>query len=203
MVSPITRTDLIDQHVRHYLRETGTKRLSWAQDVADQYMHRTPLAHRTVQFHSGGDAEKDARANRQILDRMFDTDCDIRFPADLEEAVVYALPEHYRDRLLAELAGRYGLLAAAMPQPCEPGERSQDWCARAGRLLTEAGQSLEALAPVVADGAIDGDDWLEDLQQALREQRDVQALSTEIIAALQHAIAQRRSPEPALKVVEP
>lgn len=187
----LPRTKVLHHYVQRYLRETGTKQQGWAHTVAERYVERTPLEHRSVQFHFGGDADKDAKANRQIIERMFDPDESVRFPADLEEAVVFSLPPAWRTGLLSDLAARYDLLTAQIPHAGEA--PSADWCARAGRLMTEAGQALEALAPVVADGSIDEDDCRDELREALRQQRELQSLSVEITAALQQALFERRA----------
>ncbi len=181
-----TRTLLIERHVTDYLRSTGAKRIAWAQDVAQTYNQRTALAHRTIQFHTGGDWEKDGRANRQILDRMFDPDDSIRLPVDLEEAIVFSLPGQYSRRMRGALAQRYGLLNAEIPTHSET-----DNLADGGLFMEETGRALQALAPVVADGRISEDDGLEELLAAAEQLRGVQSVATQLVALIQAEVQRR------------
>lgn len=99
------------------MRATGLSIKSLADVVAAEYMARTAQFDRVIEFHVGTTAASTERAlklNGQIVSRYMDETVKT-FPADLEEAWVAALPQPHRDELVAELAGRYGLLAARRP----------------------------------------------------------------------------------------
>ena len=112
-----TRDQVIAHHVNMALRHcAAVTRESFADEVVDLYHQRTPLALRGIQFHAvekGGDPYAVQRANAQLLFRMLQGP--VRLAAELEEAVVLALPQPYQGACLSDLAARYGLLATPMP----------------------------------------------------------------------------------------
>lgn len=175
------RSATIWRHVRDALRHAGLTELAFAQQVVEAYHQRVALHERVVEFHSGTTAaqlDEAMRANAQILRRM--SGGIVRTPADLEEAVVDALPANYRRRLLAELAGRYGLLAVPVPMLDSV---SQHRCL--ADLIREFGEAVERVAPMLADGRIDASDAAQ-APAALRELNDVLA-ATQGLIALIHA----------------
>ncbi len=146
-----TRTQTILSHVHDALRNTRLTERAFADAVVDVYHERTALHDRTVEFHAGAtvDAVEAAqRANAQIFKRMVEGH--VRLPADIEEAVVLALPEPYRRSCIAALADRMELLPIPKPSP-----QSRAQLATAADLLTECGDTLQRLAPMFDDGVID------------------------------------------------
>jgi hypothetical protein len=140
-----TRTNVISRHVTAYLRETGLKMPTFAQAVVEQYSARTPDVLRTIEFSSNRDSFQKMKNDAQTLDRYMDGTC--RMPADLEEAIVFALPAERMEALRAELAGRYGLLAV----PKMAGDSLTDRAQFAARLAKESGAALQALSKLLTD----------------------------------------------------
>jgi len=164
-----TRSDVVRRHVNNCLRaEKKVTEETFADDVKGIYHDRVSHADdRVVHFHDGGDATKMLAANAQLLFRMIKGS--VKFPADIEEAVVLALPEPYQNDCLAELSGRYGLLAAHVPD-CSPNSSVTN----ISHLMKETGEALEAIAPMLSDGVIDKKDS-HLAKTALKEINDVLA----------------------------
>jgi hypothetical protein len=164
---PRTTTVLrqVDDALRSHKRLTER---ALADAVVDLYHDRTALHDRTIPFHAGHtpDAyEAAARANAQLLKRM--RVGEVRMPADLEEALVLALPEPQQRACLVELADRYGLLA--VPKPSADGVAQHGVLAEFLRQMSEA---VERIAPMLADGVIDVRDR-EHAPAAIKELTDV------------------------------
>ena len=133
------------------LRKSALTDRAYGQAVADLYMQRTPLHARTIEFHISRDPYADERANAQLVKRFL-TDV-VRMPVDLEEALVLALPEPFRNACLADLAERLNLLAAPRPAPDAARQTIH-----LGEMARDAGEVMIALAPMFADGRIDSND---------------------------------------------
>lgn len=172
-----TRAAVVSHHVELALRHRtagGGTRLAletYACDVVGLYEQRTPLHSRHLQFHGGGrDPYADMRANAQLVRRMLGDEAPVRMPAELEEALVLALPEPFRAECLRELCDRYGLLAVRKP----PMAGDMTGALRQpAALLREVGEALEALAPVLADGKVSREDDGPQLRTLLAELDDV------------------------------
>lgn len=148
------RTITIRRVVEEYLRETSTSEDTYADNVKLWYHKLVPHPNRRVlKFHETGDTGADLEANGQLLGRCLRKNA-VRFPADLEEAVVMALPERYRFPLVRELSARYGLLAVPIPES----GNTKHTATQLQKLMDGFGKSIEALAPVVADGVVDDKD---------------------------------------------
>lgn len=148
-----TRTHTIQRHVQQYLRETGTAMPTFAQNVVEQYCARVRGIHRTITFKTDGDIYDRMRLNAQTLDRMLNTGI-IRLPADLEEAIVFALPDASMQLLRADLALRYGLRAVPVLDAEQP-----NCIAHIGALARESGEALAAISPMIEDnGSIGPED---------------------------------------------
>ncbi|MEO7773586.1 MAG: hypothetical protein ABIT61_02630, partial [Steroidobacteraceae bacterium] len=97
----------------------------------------------------------------------------VKFPDDLEESWVAAIPSTHRASLIRELAARYGLLAARAPAAVnDVTGQMQQFAA----LSCEFGQTIESLAPIFADGKCDAQDRIH-LTRALSELDDLIAAS--------------------------
>lgn len=175
-----SRSQTIVRHVTAYLNETRTSMESYAMDVRQAYHDATEETARDVRFHAGGDAYKDMRANGQIVRRFLEGNP--RMPVDIEEALVEALPASRRDALLTELAARYGLLPAQIPQPGPVGEAGS-----IAGLMKQTGEVIEAMAPMLEDGVIDNRDLpfakhaLAQINEAMAELMSLQARVVEIL----------------------
>lgn len=145
-----TRSQIVFRHMDTFVRRSGSSWPTLAAAVRAQYEARVPESLRRIEFSHHLDAYERQRLDAQAL-RRFEDEVKFGLPADIEEACVFGLKDAgYSDfeKLLADLADRYGLLAA--PQPALAGE-VQD----IGRLLKETGEAIQAVAPMLADGRID------------------------------------------------
>jgi len=163
------RSDVVRRHVNNCFRADKTvTEENFADEVKGIYHDRVSnTADRVVHFHEGGDASKVLAANAQLLFRMIKGA--VKFPADIEEAVVLALPEPYQSDCLSELSGRYGLLAAHVPE-----SSPNSSVTNISHLMKETGEALEAIAPMLSDGVIDKKD-AHLAKTALKEINDVLA----------------------------
>lgn len=170
-----TRAQTIERHVRDMLHQTSVSLPSFSTAVVTQYHGRTAPAARGVLFHTDGDAYRCMRTNAQIIRRYLDGEP--RLPCELEEALVLAMPDPWRTRCLSELAARYGLLAARIP---EQGRAETD----ISQLFREAGEAGAAIAQ-----------WLEGVREmgvhesqvaatAEKELHDVIAAATGLLARI-------------------
>lgn len=144
-----TRDLVIARHVRLALDNSTLTEETYADDVRQVYEARTPEHLRRVPFErhtAGGDPYKVLRANAQTVRRQLDGHT-VRMAAELEEALVLALPQPFRRACMVELAGRYGLLAVEQPAACGPGAIDQ-----MGHLASDFGRCITALAATIGDG---------------------------------------------------
>ncbi|MDQ2069287.1 hypothetical protein [Natronospira bacteriovora] len=148
-----SRANTLWRHVHAYIRETSTSWPSFATSVARLHNSTVPEPQRRVHFHvdeRGKDPYDAARLDAQILRRMEESG---ELLADLEEAIVCAMPEDRQDALLQDLCRRYGLLAAPIPlHGCEGTAVSL------ADFVKRTGKAIEALAPLLDGGKIIGKD---------------------------------------------
>jgi len=175
------RSQLIAEHVMLALARSALTERTYAQQVADIYLERTPLHARTVTFAQSSDPYADTEANRQIVKRMLDGR--VRMAVDLEEALILALPQPYRQHLLAELAERLGLMAAELPAPHATGQQHQ-----VGDLVSAAGGALDKLSTMLDDGVLDEHDR-DHAEAALLALENLQARTATLCDAIrQHVL---------------
>jgi hypothetical protein len=189
-----TRADVIWRHLTFALLNAKLDRHNYADDVARLYQERTPKDARSLAFHEhmrGSDPLKVRGANKQLVFRMVDPEGPVRLPVELEEAAVLALPSPFREACLAELAQRYGLLAAPMP-PCE----AVATITSCGDLARAFGQCLQALASTIGDGHLDPGDATR-APVAVRELEHLIALATGLRAAHVAVSGGHGAPQPA------
>lgn len=177
------RSEIIRNHTREALRDSGMPRRKFAATVVEHYHARTLLHERGIEFHAGGDPFEAERANDQLVGRILNGA--VRFPCDLEEAWVQALPDIWRQSLVLSLARRYGLLGASLPPL--PTAAADDQMRPVSALLAEVGRAVQSLAPILADGRIDAGDAAQ-IPDALRKVQDLQALCATISHALLQAL---------------
>lgn len=178
-----SRSQIIAEHVMLAITRSALTERTYAGAVADLYQERTPLHARSVRFANSADAYADDEANRQIVKRMLDGR--VRMAVDVEEALVLALPEPFRSKLLADLARRFGLLAAELPASHAAGQQHQ-----VGVLIRDMGRALDSLAPMLDDGLLDANDAAH-APLALRELEQLEArIATLNNAIRQHVLAQ-------------
>lgn len=179
-----SRSETIARHVREALATDGrlTER-SYAEQVMNCYHAATPLHLRRVNFEVGAtvDAvERAQRANAAAVRRFVSGE--VRMPVDLEEALVDALPAAVRERCIRALSARRGMLPVAMPTP-DGIEQTR----RVAELMHSAADAVAAIAPMLADGAIDAADRpyaAAALDQLRRVLADATCLHAQILAVL-------------------
>ena len=164
-----SRSVAIIRHVNDFLLSTSTSSETFADDVkVNYYTMVTDERARVMKFHEGRDLVADMKANGQLIMRILNRA--VKFPADLEEAMVQSLPKSRKSKLLSELVGRYGLLPVAIPDVGSV----ESSMASISQLLIEAGEVVSALGPVVADGVVDDKD-APHVAEAVKEIDDVLA----------------------------
>ncbi|MDY6979371.1 MAG: hypothetical protein SV201_05780 [Pseudomonadota bacterium] len=163
-----TRNQVIARLIDEHIRVSAVSWETYSQAVVDHYHTQVPDVRRGIKFHAGGDAYKDMRANAQIIKRIVHDE--VRMPVELEESLVEALPVEWNQRCKKELANRFGLLAARIPDP----EHRTDVQGISG-LLRESADVMDAIAPMLADGVIDEND-MPLAKRALQEINDLDAV---------------------------
>ncbi|WP_428383601.1 hypothetical protein [Nevskia ramosa] len=144
-----TRTEAVVRFVRDALHTNRISETTFAMHVVERYHESVPAAGRIIQFRTEGDPFVCATANKQRLFRMLDPQfTDSRLPADLEEAIVNALPPTQFAACRRELARRYGLMDVEIPT-------AGDALRTVGQFTSALGAAMSAIAPIVADGSVD------------------------------------------------
>lgn len=123
--------------------------------------------------------EKDRLHNRQIVERWTRGEV-AKFPHELEEPWVLALPAEWQERALAELSARYGLLAARAPEATTS-------IASLGAATEDFGKFIGTMGPILADGVIDENDLPHikpALEHLIRVQAELASLAQQLARAL-------------------
>lgn len=183
-----TRTEVIGAHLKRAMRTTRLKFGGYVEDAAALWLQRTPDVVRGDDFSAHSNDDKRRATNEQKVRRWFDGGVSARPSIDVEEALVLALPEPFRGDCLRELCMRYGGLFVAMPGCAQPLHLGV-----AGELVTQCGEALTALAPLLADGQIGVDDPEPALRHARRELIDVQSVIASLVARIDAALTQQQS----------
>lgn len=178
--STVPRSKLIVLRSLQAIQGSGLNVLKFSTRVAENYTGSFDALDRSIDFRDPGMSLKSAlraeRANGDKIDRYLKGE--VRLPCDLEEAIVDSLPEPFRSDLVRELAQRYGLLGAKLPD-----QSHDDHIACLADVLTDAGRTAQALAPMFAKGRLDITDVprvtksLQAIDQALG---DLQSLRAQI-----------------------
>lgn len=179
MTGQETRTHTVFRHVGQYVRATGTSWPSLATEVRERYEGRTPAAQRRIGWSNLKDAYDRARLDAQTL-RRFEDETAHGLPADLEEAIVYALPPAWRQRLRHDLFARYEALDVRIPDT-SGGRDAADY----GTLAREFGEAAEAIAQLLADDGRIGPSDRTLAPEALRQVDDLVAAALAFRARLE------------------
>jgi hypothetical protein len=145
---PETRSKLICRRTEQAIKASGLNVLKYASRVAEKFIETVPQFQRCVQFYEPGATLESSVANGKLVDRFLKGV--VKFPADLEECWIDALPEPHRSDLVRELAWRYGLLGAKLPDIAH-----HEHIARLADVLADAGKTAVALAPMFDRGKLD------------------------------------------------
>lgn len=172
-----TRSQVVWKYAYDSVIHSGTSWPTFAAIVRDNYEAGVPESARRIEFSRHSDSYQRMRLDAQTL-RRFESEARIGLPADLEEAIVKALPEPWYTRCLRELAARYGLLAAPIPA------NSGSHVANLAALAREFSDVVRELSPALVDGKLDNADRCY-AKQILAEVSDLEAQ----LAALRHVLA--------------
>lgn len=151
-----TRSQLIGELVVAAINATRLTWNSYVEAVVAHYHAHTEVADRVLQFHvasTADDVEPYARLNTQTIKRMLIGEH--KLVADIEDALIAALPEDWRCRLLTALLDRHGLLLARKP-PAHDDAAGQITSACA--LMRKTAAAVQAIAPMLENGTIDAED---------------------------------------------
>ncbi len=182
------RQNVIFDAVNQYVRETSVSLETFCQAAVEHYEGN--IYPRDIAFSKHEDVNQRIKGNCKRIKRWMELDAHARFPVEMEESVVAALPDKYRLPLLSKLAARYGLIATPMPNV------QANHAADFARLLEKVGTTVQAMSPILADGKVCANDlphvdaaqdeltellaaaygWLEQLQD-LKKIRAVQNVS--------------------------
>lgn len=111
----LSRTNLIEQSVRAFIRETSVSMETYASNVREIYEATLPASQRTVYFNPAEDISDRRKRDAEKISRFLDND-KARFPVELEDALVLALPIERREVLEHELASRRGMICLVLKQ---------------------------------------------------------------------------------------
>ncbi len=148
----VARSAVIRRHVHGHLRATGESMISLAEKVREIYEARVQLKHRELEWSAHAEPYRRLARNSEKLTRFLSADSNTYFPADLEDALILALPEPTRMALEAELSAGRGMLAVPISESSENAVRG------IADMMRSAAKVLETMAPVLADGRIDAED---------------------------------------------
>lgn len=144
-----SRPQTIWRHVHAFINKSAISWPTFAAGVRDIYEDIVPEHARLIQWSGHRDTHTRMKMDAQTL-RRFEHDVKFGLPSELEEALVIALQEMSYPQyniLESELAARYGLIAARLPE--------SNGIQHVGDLTRQFGEALQAMAPIIEDGKID------------------------------------------------
>ena len=139
------RTRTLFKAVEEYIGSTNNSFQTFCTHVVEKYVEK--VYPRSIEFSRHPDTYKRIELDTQKIRRMMED----KFPAELEESFVAALPDQYRLPLLSKLASRYRLIATPMPTEA-------NHINNFARLLEEVGTTIQSMSPILADGVVNEDD---------------------------------------------
>lgn len=166
------RSRVVLRYTRDAVRAKVLAVLPFSVSVSADYLQHVQPEDRVLRFREDGDSADSAlkaqKHNWQLVDRLI-SGASREFHADLEEFWVEHLPEPFRSDCRAELTRRYGFVASTpLDAPEQVATEGLPGLAR------EFGETMSALAPILADGMIDERD-LPFVRRALQEGTDLVA----------------------------
>lgn len=156
MTTQPTRSQLIGELVTSAVNTTRMTWHAYVDAVVQHYHARTDVADRVLQFHVAGTAdqvEAFARLNTQTIRRMLGGEH--KLIADIEDALIAALPTEWRARLLTALLDRHDLLLAPKP-PAH--DQAAGQLTSACALMRKTADAVQAIAPILEDGVVNACD---------------------------------------------
>lgn len=112
-VPQLSRPNLIEQHIRDYLRETGTPQKTYAANVVEHYHVTVPAAQSCIEFSSRSDPDDRMKRDAEKIMRFLDEE-KCRMPVEIEDALILALPDERRRALLYALNARLGCVTVCI-----------------------------------------------------------------------------------------
>lgn len=156
MTTQPTRSQLIGELVVAAINATRITWKAYVDAVVKHYHDHTDVPDRILQFHVASTAdqvEDFARLNTQTIKRMLIGEH--KLVADIEDALIAALPPEWRARLLTALLDRHGLLLAHKPPALDD---AAGQITSACALMRKTAAAVQAIAPMLENGRIDADD---------------------------------------------
>jgi len=144
------RSHIIGTLITNAVLQARLKWNEYATAVVQHYHDMMALEDRVVEFHVASTSENFdscTRLNTQTIKRILSGE--IRMCVDIEESLIAALPDQFRDHLLSQLLARDGLLLARRP-PATSDVVGQ--MATPCDLLRATAGAVERIMPMLADG---------------------------------------------------
>lgn len=145
-----TRSQIIGTLITNAVLQARLKWNEYAAAVVLHYHDLTALEDRVVEFHVASTADNFdscARLNTQTIKRILSGE--IRMCVDIEESLIAALPDAFRDNLLSHLLARDGLLLARTPPAM--GDAAGQMATPCDLMRATAG-AIDRIMPMLADG---------------------------------------------------
>ncbi len=146
----LSLSQLLAVHFQRLIHETGLSKESFAREVREHHQRLVPPPARSIEWSTRPDPIDCMKRDAEKVSRWLDDDVQARFPIEVFEAFVTAFPEPRRLALQQEIAARSHLLVWPMPM----GGETED-CAELGALCAEAGEAIQSISGLLADGKID------------------------------------------------
>ena len=172
------RQNALFDAVHHYVRETAVSMETYCANVVEHY--EATVYPRGIEFSQHEDVSERRKRNCNRITRWIDLDAHARFPTEMEESLVMALPDAYRLPLLSKLAARYDLIATPMP------DGNLNHTTNLARLCKEFADVVETMGPLIADGTLENDSP-GDIDDALDQANELMAEVTGWVAQLKRA----------------
>lgn len=183
-----TRTETLLRHVGRYLRARRISHEDFALDVHRCHLERTPeAALEPKDFPLGGSAFHVQEAGGQKLRRWVNPAGGARPSLDMEESIVFAMEQPWRNDCLRDMDLRVGGIFVALPDEAMPA------MGHAGELLLRVSDALKELAPLFADGRLDATDDEAQLRSARAELVDLASETHRLIALIDAAMGQKQA----------
>lgn len=191
---------LLGQWYQRLLHETSISKATFCATLSEHHERLMPPPARSIEWSSHPDAATRILRDAEKVSRWFDDEVQARFPLEAFEAFVLAFPPERRLALQQAIAVRSGMLVWPMPA----GGNTED-CAELGALCKEAGDALQFISGLLADGKIDANDR-HAAPAVLQEVDDLVAAALAMRERIERQALGRRHtdhvPEPSLRSVK-
>lgn len=150
-----SRSAVLIEHLAANRKATGRSLEHFVQQLVDIYQGSYADAPGAIEFKTTESKDikqvyRCVQTNTKRVTRWIDDGVVARIPVDVEESWVQALDEPFRGDCIAELAGRYGLIAVRKPTALNVTDLQS-----VGDVTKEFGEAIQSMAPLLADGHFD------------------------------------------------